>query len=88
MTYNRFGLKPLPVLIERKPSPDRRLFLKAFFLNQQALHVNIIWGLLTQPVCDKFLHEWKNHCWLEWNDPLKLHKSEQTDQSVLRGVRG
>ena len=23
-----------------------------------------------------------------WSDPLKLHKSEQTDQSVLRGVRG
>jgi hypothetical protein len=23
-----------------------------------------------------------------WNDPLKLHKSEQSDQSVLRGVRG
>ena len=23
-----------------------------------------------------------------WNDPLKLHKSEQADQSVLRGVRG
>ena len=23
-----------------------------------------------------------------WNDPLKLHKSEQSDQSVLRGVGG
>ena len=23
-----------------------------------------------------------------WSDPLKLHKSEQCDQSVLRGVRG
>jgi len=22
-----------------------------------------------------------------WNDPLKLHKSEQAEQSVLRGVR-
>jgi hypothetical protein len=23
-----------------------------------------------------------------WSDPLKLHKSERSDQSVLRGVRG
>ncbi len=23
-----------------------------------------------------------------WSDPLKLHKSEQSDQSVLRGVGG
>jgi hypothetical protein len=23
-----------------------------------------------------------------WNDPLKLHKSEQADQSVLRGAGG
>jgi hypothetical protein len=23
-----------------------------------------------------------------WNDPLKLHKSEQADQSILRGIRG
>ena len=23
-----------------------------------------------------------------WSDPLNLHKSDQTDQSVLRGVRG
>jgi hypothetical protein len=29
--------------------------------------------------------------WLQlkmWSDPLKLHKSEQSDQSVLRGVGG
>ena len=25
---------------------------------------------------------------VNWNDPLKLHKSEQADQSVLRGVGG
>ena len=24
----------------------------------------------------------------QWNDPLKLHKSEQVDQSAPRGVRG
>ena len=24
---------------------------------------------------------------IDWNDPLKLHKSEQAEQSVLRGVR-
>jgi hypothetical protein len=24
----------------------------------------------------------------EWNDPLILHKSERSDQSVLRGTRG
>jgi hypothetical protein len=25
---------------------------------------------------------------VNWNDPLKLHKSEQSDQSVLRGIGG
>ena len=25
---------------------------------------------------------------VNWNDPLKLHKSEQSDQSVPRGVGG
>jgi nucleoid DNA-binding protein len=24
---------------------------------------------------------------MKWSDPLKLHKSERSDQSVLRGVR-
>jgi RNA processing factor Prp31 len=31
------------------------------------------------------IKEWKIE---NWSDPLKLHKSERSDQSVLRGVRG